>query len=338
MFKAEVILASKNTFGQRITTMLVTFPRYILAELNTHRMLSKNSASSRAIPFKKMVQSVEENPFIPIAWMKDHKGMQGTEYLSKMPDIGSSSPFQFKSPHEQATAMWLLARNNAVQNAIYLHSIGVTKQMCNRLLEPYAWHTVLITATEWENFFALRHNPLADIHMQELARLMLEAYNDAYVQPLDPGQWHIPFFTWADVYGDKTKVKEMENHLVKVSTARCAQTSYIVVGEDGKPMDHEKLLYLYEEKLLKPKHMSPFEHCAKAMEEDEFFQNSRWGTMELCPIIWEDAKEGTHVLIEHNDSLKSTPNNFGWCKNFRGFLQHRAMIEGENQSDSRVKH
>ena len=78
---AQIVADSKNEFGDRITTMLVTFPRYILAELNTHRMFSKNSASSRAIPFVKMLKSVKENPFIPIAWQKDHPGMQGTEYL-----------------------------------------------------------------------------------------------------------------------------------------------------------------------------------------------------------------------------------------------------------------
>src|ERR1035437_3905890 len=85
---AKVIADSKNKFGNRITTMVVTFPRYILAELNTHRMFSKNSASSRAIPFERLLKSVEENPFIPIAWMKDHKGMQGTEYFTTDVETG----------------------------------------------------------------------------------------------------------------------------------------------------------------------------------------------------------------------------------------------------------
>ena len=79
---AEIIADSKNQFGDRITTFILTFPRIVLAEFNTHRMLSRNSASSRAIPFEKMVQMVQDDPFIPIKWMKDHKGMQGTEYFS----------------------------------------------------------------------------------------------------------------------------------------------------------------------------------------------------------------------------------------------------------------
>ena len=83
MIKAEIVADSVNTIGERITTMLVTFPRIILAELNNYRAFSRNSASSRAIPFEKMVKVVEENPFIPIVWQKDHKGMQGFEYFTK---------------------------------------------------------------------------------------------------------------------------------------------------------------------------------------------------------------------------------------------------------------
>lgn len=153
---AKIVADSKNEFGDRITTMVVTFPRYILAELNTHRMLSKNSASSRAIPFEKMLKSVEENPFIPIAWMQDHKGMQGKHY--------------FNEEHSSMLKIvWLEGRDNAVDRTKKLafgigvrevgkpdYNIELTKQICNRWLEPFMWHTVIITATEWENFFALR--------------------------------------------------------------------------------------------------------------------------------------------------------------------------------------
>lgn len=144
MISAKVIADSKNESGNRITTMIITLPRIILAELNTHRMLSKNSASSRAIPFKKMLKSVQENPFIPIAWQKDHKGMQGTEYISTEEGIYICK------------RGWLEARDIAIKQAQWLNSCNVTKQLCNRLLEPFMWHTVIVTATEWENFFALR--------------------------------------------------------------------------------------------------------------------------------------------------------------------------------------
>jgi len=141
---AKIIADSRNEFGNRITTMVVTFPRYILAELNTHRMMSKNSASSRAIPFEKLMLSVTTNPFIPIAWMKDHKGMQGTEYFEEVPMI------------QELERQWLQSRSDAVSRAVDLSHKGLTKQLINRIMEPFMWHTVIITATEYSNFFALR--------------------------------------------------------------------------------------------------------------------------------------------------------------------------------------
>ncbi len=77
---ATIVADSINSQGDRLTSLLITFPRILLSEVNTHRMLSKNTSSSRAIPFNKMVEAVQNDPFIPIAWQKDHKGMQGTKY------------------------------------------------------------------------------------------------------------------------------------------------------------------------------------------------------------------------------------------------------------------
>ena len=143
MITAKVIADSLNEFGDRITTMVVTFPRIVLAELNTHRMFSRNSASSRAIPFKKMVKMVEENPFIPIAWQQDHPGMQGIKYLPT-------------NELENLIGEWLESKEQAVERAKVMAGFSLTKQLCNRLLEPFMYHTAIITATEWENFFALR--------------------------------------------------------------------------------------------------------------------------------------------------------------------------------------
>lgn len=144
MIKAQVVGDSISGTGSRITTMLVTLPRIILAELNTHRVFSRNSASSRAIPFEKMVDAVEENPFVPLAWQKNHKGMQGTEYITDPDQI------------QALKLSWHQGLDDAVWSARKLYSKGLTKQICNRLLEPFMWHTCLITSTEWENFFNLR--------------------------------------------------------------------------------------------------------------------------------------------------------------------------------------
>lgn len=167
--EAKIIADSIGPQGDRITSFILTYPRFIHAELMTHRMFSRNSASSRAIPFEKMLKSVQEDPFIPIAWQKEHTGMQGTEYIVDSIEL------------EMCKEVWLDAKNDAVENAKTLHGdlavfgntedpykpleMGVSKQLVNRLLEPFLWHTVLVTATEYQNFFDLRcpkyHTPVS---------------------------------------------------------------------------------------------------------------------------------------------------------------------------------
>jgi thymidylate synthase ThyX len=345
MIQAKVIADSKNEFGNRITTMVVTMPRIILAEFNTHRMFSRNSASSRAIPFEKMVKmvkSVEENPFVPIAWQKDHKGMQGTEY--------------FTDENKEVLLRrgeWLKAKKAAINCALRLHTQDVTKQLCNRLLEPFMWHTVIVTATEWENFFALRcpryqfkgsdrifrsrrdvlefvsddpeyyenlsslsilewlkmNKGQAEIHMMALAEAMWDAYNESTPKELRTGEWHIPFGD--DILIDAMKEQEDGTFddwevRVKIATARCAQVSYTVVGEEGKPMNYEKLIALHD-RLSKSGHWSPFEHCARVMNSEEF---GRYGIT---------VGDGKKFEWQH-----------GWSGNFRGFIQYRKMFENEN--------
>ena len=225
--EAKIIADSINQQGDRITTYLLTYPRFIHSELMTHRMFSRNSASSRAIPFEKMVKMVEEDPFIPIAWQKSHVGMQGTEYLEE-------------KEAKIVTRNWLSAKNEAIAKAKELNQENVTKQLCNRLLEPFMWHTVLVTATEWENFFELRcpkyviqitnednlieskyfrskrdynhecykrnwqpftdekdwrriNQSQAEIHIQALAEAMWDAMNESTPKELEEGEFHLPF-------------------------------------------------------------------------------------------------------------------------------------------------
>lgn len=157
---AEVLADSVDNRGNRITTFVLTFPRFILAELNTHRLFSRNSASSRAIPFRKMVKMVQDDPFIPIAWQKDHKGMQGNEYWTVKDDCADHIPhvsMRGANMIDNSIFNWLKARDNAIEYAKILSEKGnVTKQLCNRLLEPFMWHKVILTATEFDNFFNLR--------------------------------------------------------------------------------------------------------------------------------------------------------------------------------------
>lgn len=163
MIKAEIVAHSKNKQGDELISVLATFPRVILAEVNTHRMLSKNTSSSRAIPFRKMVEAIQTNPFIPIAWQKEHNGMQGSEYFIEGRDTIpfttiNGTELYANNPLEVIESKWLKARDKAVEVAYELNSIRVTKQLSNRLLEPFMWTTMLLTGSKegWDNFFHLR--------------------------------------------------------------------------------------------------------------------------------------------------------------------------------------
>ena len=174
MYKCEILADSVSPQGDRLTTFKITYPRIIHAEMCRHRILSRNTASSRAIPFEKMVKDVQENPFIPLAWQKEHKGMQGTEYITDEHIIN----------HRRG--VWIQARDRAIHSAqqlndnltksystneLYrLEGTGVTKQLCNRLLEPFVWTTELVSGTEWENFFELRM-PCYEIDLDNLESL-----------------------------------------------------------------------------------------------------------------------------------------------------------------------
>lgn len=161
---AKVIKDSVGPRGDRPFSVMVTFPRYILAELNTHRMFSRNSASSRAIPFNKMLQMVRDNPFIPVAFQKDHSGMQGSHYIENHLSLGirmkqwlEARDAAIAKAEEMHTPLTELYKEHPeYENYVFEDDEPVTKQMVNRILEPYMWHTVMITATEWENFFELR--------------------------------------------------------------------------------------------------------------------------------------------------------------------------------------
>jgi thymidylate synthase ThyX len=296
MIEARVIADSISPQGDRLTTFILTFPRIILAEFNTHRMFSRNSANSRAIPFEKMVKSVQENPFIPIAWQKDHKGMQGNEYVTSEEEI------------QRRIDIWLTSRDWAIKTAKYLYQEDVTKQLCNRLLEPFMWHTVIMTSGKegLENFFDLRDHEAAEIHIQKLARKMKEVYNESTPKKLQAGEWHIPF-------GDEWYSASSSFNL-KVSTARCARVSYTVVGEEGKEPNYENDIKLHD-RLLESGHFSPFEHCAKAMSDEEYYSYSR-GRLLV------DNKDGYYTI-----EGPSIDAEFGWCNNFKGFIPYRYLID-----------
>lgn len=283
MIQAKIVADSVNEFGNRITTMMVTFPRFILAELNTHRMFSRNSASSRAIPFEKMLKSVKENPFIPIAWQKDHKGMQGTEYLD---DNMLHPQYKDGSCLYYADIAWREALQSAISTAKELAKSQVTKQLCNRLLEPFMWHTVLITATEFENFFALRCpryqkmdgdgefldeyerskkdwcNNWNEKHSSQIKTHYVEDYSDLQWLKLNKGQAEIHMMALAeamwDAYNESTpkQLKAGEWHIPFGDQINIIDKSKIdaegyttLLTEEGKKVSYNDLLLMYDIKI-----------------------------------------------------------------------------------------
>lgn len=319
---ANIIADSKNTFGQRMTTFVIEAPRIILSEINTHRMLSRNSASSRAIPFLKMLDRALQDPFIPIRWMKDHTGMQGNEY------------FEDPKMIEKITRIWLQARTDAAERANQLNDIGVSKQITNRLLEPFMWHRILITATEFENFFALRAHDQAEIHLQDLAFKMLNAYNESTPKQLQPGDWHVPFGDKLDenrlyeiVKGSHGEQYPLLHDLkVKIGVARCARISYNTF--EGKD-DYEADLKLHDN-LLKNGHLSPFEHIGRCMTEEEYFKHTQGkGYIHSHGKVGDNDTDAVNVTY-------TDINSFGWSGNLRGFISYRKMVPNENRKDPRV--
>lgn len=342
---AKTILRSRNTAApdKVLSTLLLRYPRWIHAEQRTHRVipleegldfleptpslmadpnLSRNAASSRAIPVKKLIKDVIDDPAIPLFWGKNQRGMQAVEEncAPVMLDVPGVPPFEGDTTLGEFTneEAWLQAMHSAIKFAEAFDAAGYHKQIVNRLLEPFSHITVLVSATEWDNFLELRDHPDAEPHIQMLAREIRKCLEDeSTIQDLEPGGWHLPFITEED----KRSVIEWDDgeenrractqgwvarnqwawyglsKLKKLSVARCASTSYKTV--DGFDMTLEKAIALHD-KLVgsTPIHASPAEHVAQA---DDYGQ-------EFCDGLGSDW--------EH-------PEQHG---NFKGFRQYRHML------------
>jgi thymidylate synthase ThyX len=254
MTNARILADSVNTgVGNRLTTFLLEdFPKCLLAELNTHRMLSRNAASSRAIPASKLIEQITERPFVP-KWTGAAKGMVGE-------DISSDYDTQ-----RNATAEWLWSRDVAIEQARRLVDLGIAKQNVNRLLEPWMTVPVVASGTEWQNFFKLRTAPDAQPEFRDFAILMHRLMSNSVPDQVSPGGWHIPL---ADT--------------VESSVARCARGSYgSFTGESSEYKDLE-----LHNRLAESGHWSPFEHQAVALPagSTEFTANFRGWQQYRCQL------------------------------------------------------
>ena len=290
-FFAKVLADSISPEDCQITTLQLRYPRFIHAEFMTHRAFSRNASSSRAIPVQRLIKDALDDPAVPIFWGRNQPGMQAGEEHAELVLLGA---------WQTREMAWLEARDAAIQHALAFAHAGYHKQIVNRLLEPFTHINVVVTATEWDNFFALRRHPDAEPHMRLLAHRIWEAREASTPKRLRVGQWHLPYAMPGDDepgmydpdiydYGLQTLIpKEM----IARSVARCARVSYLT--HEGRETTIEEDVDLFD-RLLKaePLHASPAEHQATPA------------------------------------TIRTLP---GDTRNFRGWVPFRAILEGSNAS------
>jgi thymidylate synthase ThyX len=327
MINVEIIADSINPYHSRLTTFILEYPRFVHAELMTHRVFSRNAASSRAIPIEKMIEQVKKNPAMPVWWGKNQSGMQAQEELSNDNEIeryfdALFDPFPQRkiinrqsspcgsddyvshnvSDKEYAQYLWLQARDKSISAVKELSKIGLHKQIANRILETWFNIRIILSGTDFENWFALREHPDAQPEIRALAQQMLVQYNKSEPASLPAGQWHIPFGDQMDeikLNQELTRQKSsqgvgynLEEIKKRIAVARCARISYL--NYEGKD-DYEADVKLCDRLFGSiPRHLSPAEHVAESQE------------------------------------------NIVYYGNFAGWKQYRKFFLAENLSDSRV--
>jgi thymidylate synthase ThyX len=260
MYSVKILADSLNPRGIRLTTFEFTYPLIVHAEFMTHRVFSRNAASNRAIPFKKLAALVQSDPFIPLSWPKNQSGMVGGELVDE-------------DAAKMAVAVWLDAKDAAIRHASLLDTFGIHKSLSNRLLMPFQWITVVCTSTEWTNFFNLRTADDAEQHIRYLAHMMALEYRESRPLQLEVGEWHLPYITDQDRaeapefarmhYMGSQKVY-IDLALASISAARTARVSYLNHGGDR---DLALDFAMTQDKLIPSGHWSPLEHPCIAMAD-----------------------------------------------------------------------
>lgn len=309
--KATVLADSINSLGNKLTAFEIEYPRIVLAELNTHCMLARCSASSRAIPFEKMKQQLTGRP---VRFGAANPGMQDKGEEHNAPVYNGEFPFSVEE-------WWEGARAHAIFRAQALFDAGYHKQVYNRLTEPFQMMRTVISATEWDNFFWLRNDGAADPTLHELARCMQEAKEQSNPNLLMPGEWHLPYIyarRFEDnilrYFLDYEDYMQWNNELTLeeaqiVSVARTAAVSFR--NEDyGVVKSKEVFNRLIEGDR---KHASAFEHAGTPMAECQIGRIN-----DNHSYTWEPGV--THLDRDLNL----------WSAKFKGFIQYRKLIPGEN--------
>lgn len=283
---AKMIRDSISETDHRLCTLMLRYPRFIHAEELTHRILeiqpeliisesvpdgfmydqelSRNASSSRAIPVSRMIEDLRRDPAMPVYWGSNKPGMQAGEELDPQ-------------AIEHCKSLWLNSMENAIHSAQKMIDAGLHKQIANRILEPWAHINVVVTATEWSNFFALRRHPDAQPEMKALADAIWEAMQASTPTLLKVGEWHLPFVEDGSEAGQTDAASQDDK--IKVSVARCARTSYLT--HDGKQTSFEEDLALYD-RLVRSDliHASPAEHQGTPDKRTDALRGSGVGEWE----------------------------------------------------------
>jgi len=271
----------------RITTFELEYPRFIHSELMTHRMFSRNAASSRAIPIETVLERVQRTPATPIHWGINQPGMQAKAEL-----VGEELLV--------AQTGWSEAAASAIDHSGYLAELGVHKQIANRITEPFQFMKTVVTATEWANWYELRNHEDAQPEIHELAWCMLNAQLQSIPMQLRTGDWHIPYVERST---EDARVWYLNNGTIidkatatMISASCCAQVSY---RKNDDSIEKAKMIY---DRLvgMTPKHSSPFEHQARV------------------PIFTKNSWETGYTHMDQNKHM--------WSANFKGWLQNRQLI------------
>lgn len=306
MTGVRVLADSISTISRvRITTLGVTFPRFLLAEFNTHRMLSRNFASSRAIPTEKLLEMVREEPFVPNPFNQRVKGM------------GVGEPLEDGALYA-AEARWREAAGEMTAAAHTLMSLGVDKSRANRLLEPFLYVTGIVTATEWDNFLALRDHPDAQPEFQALAAQVGEAIETSDPVELGLGDWHLPLLTVDERASLAAQQNGYIGRMKLVSAGRCARVSFWT-HEQLEPQSKSIERGL---RLARSGHLSPFEHVARP-----------WHPGEHAALLERQIFERTRAIEAGEDVDPRFLDSMTFTANFRQWVQMRREFPNEDRFD-----
>lgn len=300
--KATIIKDSINRQGNRFITYELEYPRFILAEVNTHCMLEKNTASSRAIPVETMLAQIAANPAMPISWGENNPGMVSRVELDE-------------SRAAAAKSVWIAAIQTAISFARVIGAkdgINAHKQISNRLTEAGQMSKTVMSGTEWENFFWLRNHPDAQPEFQELARCMFEAKTQSVPILLEPGEWHLPYVEFVDGKYFSGDIEIPLETAKKISASCCAQVSYRKLNDSIEQA--EKVFGMLNlESEDKPAHASPICHQGTPMQACDYPDLNNPEN----PATWEDGI--THMRRDF--SL--------WSGKLQGWIQYRQTFVNE---------